>query len=195
MHRSRPSRYFRRDANDGDRCRAPWTSSDPNVLYGRWPIPAALASPYPARRISRHSFWSGYSSYVVAQIEAAAKATQIVPMDATAPQIGVNLSRVPRQCDAIAEHPCIQWRRFGGFASACSSNWRIASERFRACPIDVKLSRVTPVSSHRHTKGPMRLRTPTRTATKTRAPRSDNGSQRDRAFLGENLLKRHASPV
>ena len=36
----------------------------------------------------------------------------------------------------------------------------------------------------------MRLRTLTRTATKTRAPRSDNGSQRDRAFLGENLLKR-----
>jgi hypothetical protein len=122
-------------------------------------------------------------------------------MDATAPQIGVNFSCVPRQCDAIAEHPCIQWRRFGGFASACSSNWRIASERLRACPIDVKLSRATPVSAHRYThetpltKGPMRLRTLTRTATKTRAPRSDNGSQRDRAFLGENLLKRHASPV
>jgi hypothetical protein len=110
------------------------------------------------------------------------------------------LSRAPRQCDAIAEHPCIQWRRFGGFASACSSNWRIASERFRVCPIDVKLSRATPVSAHRYTheihpKGPMRLRTLTRTATKTRAPRSHNGSQRDRAFLGENLLKRHASPV
>jgi hypothetical protein len=36
----------------------------------------------------------------------------------------------------------------------------------------------------------MRLRTLTRTATKTRASRSHDGSQRDRAFLGENLLKR-----
>jgi hypothetical protein len=34
----------------------------------------------------------------------------------------------------------------------------------------------------------MRLRTLTRTATKTRAPRPHNGSQRDRAFFGENLL-------
>jgi hypothetical protein len=77
---------------------------------------------------------------------------------------------------------------FGGFASACSSNWRRASERFRACPIDVKLSRAHPgICAPVHprdplTKGPMRLRTLTRTATKTRAPRSHNGSQRDRAF-------------
>ena len=60
---------------------------------------------------------------------------------------------VPRP-EAMRRHrgtPCIEWRRFGGFASACSSNWRIASERLRACPIDVKLSRATPVSSHRYT--------------------------------------------
>src|SRR5262249_19634802 len=138
-------------------------------------------------------FWSGYSSYVVAQIEAAAKATQIVPMGATAPQIGVNLSRVPRQCDAIAEHPCIQWRRFGDLADSIRAVSCLSDRREVVTGHPGIFAPVHPRDPL--TKGPMRLRTLTRTATKTRAPRSHNGSQRDRALLGENLVKRHASPV